>query len=60
MTVQVRFKPLDLSDGSIVNFEADGYEIMKDNTVVLMCDGNRVGHVHPDRWDSVRVMEQAT
>jgi hypothetical protein len=66
MTVRIRYRASDLGEGVVEEVaEANGYEILEDNTLVLherWTDGNGrkkkalVGSVHRDRWDSVVVM----
>ena len=57
--IRVRYTGSDLApEGIEETLDGDRYEIMDDNTVVLLAKGGkRVGHLHRDRWMSVSIVE---
>lgn len=70
MPVRVKYRRTELSEGEHETFErADHYEIAEDNTVLLFehwtdedtgkAKKRQVGAVHPERWESVIVVESA-
>ena len=73
MAVRVRYRANDLSEGAVEEIlEANNFYVHEDNTlelretwVVKDKDGQRrqkcrvVGEIHPNRWDSVVVLESA-
>lgn len=70
MPVRVKYRRTELSEGEHETFERpDQYEITDDNTVLLFehwtdedtgkAKKRQVGAVHPERWESVLVVESA-
>ena len=57
--IRVRYTGSDLyPEGIEETMPQDKYEIMDDNTVVLLdVKGKRTGHIHRDRWMSVSIEE---
>jgi len=56
MVVQVRYRPMELSEGIVETFPADDFEILQDNTIRLVLNGEPIGFIHPERWDSIVVL----
>ena len=70
MAVRVKYRRTELSEGEHETFPGvDQYEVNGDNTVLLYerwtdedtgkPKRRQVGVIHPDRWESVLVVESA-
>ena len=70
MAIRVKYRRTEISEGEHETFDrADAYEISEDNTVLLYehwtdedtgkAKKSQVGAIHPDRWESVIVVERA-
>jgi hypothetical protein len=58
MSVRVWMKPSDLGDQAyfIVFAEADGYEVIADQTLLMYAGKTQVAIVAPDRWEAAEVV----
>jgi hypothetical protein len=66
MTVRVRYRASELGEGADTDYftEANSYKVLDDNTLELRWVDpetrkvQKVGLVHPDRWDSCVVEDE--
>lgn len=63
--LRVRYKAMEFNEGVVEYLDADSYAILEDHTVELrrVNPATRkyrvVGALHPDRWDSIVILEDA-
>ncbi len=72
MAVQIRFHPLDLTTGAEYELYTDAthYHVLEDNTVEIRQSIEApvthkptyrvLAHIHPDRWDSVQIVDEVS
>ena len=63
--IRVRYKAMEFNEGVVEYLDADKYVLYEDHSVELRRFNPEtgkyrvVGTLHPDRWDSIVVMEDA-
>jgi hypothetical protein len=61
--IRIRYRPTELMEGAVDTVIGDKFIILPDNTVEIKQLNERtgkyrvVGMIHPDRWESVVLME---